>query len=84
MRPTPAVGPRDLLTCDDLRALFAPLTDDYCRAVALTADLAITDRRNAITARLEAYGEALGEALGEAVDQATATVIGPWAIGGQR
>ncbi len=68
---------RDILSAEQLTALFAPLARDYRAAIVLSAGLGFRDRSRALRCRLDAYTEGLGAALDQAKDEATALLRGP-------
>lgn len=72
----PPGGAPDLLTADELAALFSPLRTDYKRLAVTTAGLGYRERARIIRARLDAYGLALREALSNGVEDASFAVRG--------
>ena len=65
-----------ILSRAQLRAMFAPIGDDYHTAILLTVDLPNLDRFRALRARRRAYLAALNAALVDATDRAAVALIG--------
>lgn len=72
----PPSGAPDLLTADELAALFSPLRTDYRRLAVTTAGLGYRERAGLIRQRLDTYALALREALRNGVDDAAFAVRG--------
>jgi hypothetical protein len=81
---SPEPPTHDILTNDELAALFRPLARDYQAAIVFSAGLGFRDRARVLRQRLAAYSDALARSLGDAHDGATAVLRGPRRIGGRR
>ena len=68
---------RDILSTEELTALFAPLCRDYRAALLMSAGLGFRDRARVLRSRLGAYDAALGGALDAGKDDATVLLRGP-------